>query len=345
MTPGAGHETADSGRLRRLRRLVLLTAASTFLLVIVGGVVRLVDAGLGCGPEASGLSGWPLCDGQLVPNVDTHSIVEYTHRILAAIVVILLLAVLLQAVRDFRDHPTLKWWTLGAVMLVLGQAVLGGLTVEYGLHAGFVAAHLGTAMLLLAILVIIYTTAGPKRDGPPAGRAIITVASTACVLLLATIVAGGVIAGTEKLGTPGGDMVTGAHYACGQQFPGCNNEFLPFGRSEMIDIQLTHRVLMFFATLAIATLALMLHRRHLAGRLPAAIVTVLAVQILLGAVNVWADESVLLVLAHLTTGSLLWMLVAGALISILNLGSMPAQYRVRSRATGTHPASAGVSTA
>jgi heme A synthase len=345
MNPGAGRQTADSTRLPRLRRLVLLTAACAFLLVIVGGVVRLVDAGLGCGPEASGLSGWPLCDGQLVPNVDTHSIVEYTHRILAAIVVILLLMVMWRTIRDFRDHPTLKWWALGAVMLVLGQAVLGGFTVEYGLHAGFVAAHLGTAMLLLAILAIIYSTAGPKREGDPAGPRIIAVASTACVLLLATIVAGGVIAGTEKLGTPGGDMVTGAHYACGQQFPLCNNQFLPFGRGEMTDIQLTHRVLMFFATLAIVTLAFMLHRRNLAGRLPAAIVAVLAIQVLLGAVSVWADESVLLVLAHLTTGSLLWVLVAGALLSMLNLGSMPARQRVRAPGVGTFPTSTGASPA
>jgi heme A synthase len=313
--------------LSRFRRLVLASAVASFLLVIVGGVVRVVDAGLGCGPEAAGLSGWPLCDGQLVPNVDTHSVVEYTHRFLAAIVVILLLAVLVQAIRHFHDRPSLGWWASGAVLLVLGQAVLGGLTVEYGLHAGFVAAHLGTAMVLLAILMIIYSIAGPRRPDPAAGRGVKTLASVACVLLLSTIIAGGVIAGTEKHGTPGGETVYGAHYACGQQFPGCNNEFLPFGRGEMTDIQLTHRVLMFFASLVIATLAVMLHRRRLAGRLPLGIAAVLVVQILLGAVNVWADESALLVLAHLTTGSALWLLVAGSLISLLNLGVMPAAVR------------------
>jgi heme A synthase len=341
VTPGAGNEPGEVGVLRRFRRLVLVTAAASFLLVLVGGVVRVVDAGLGCGPEAAGLSGWPLCDGQLVPNVDTHSVVEYTHRMLAAVVVILLLAVLWQAVRNFGDRPALRWWALGAVLLVLGQAVLGGLTVEYGLHAGFVAAHLGTAMVLLAILIVIHSIAGPRRPDPGAGRGVMAVASVACVLLLATIVAGGVVAGTEKNGTPGEAAVTGAHYACGQQFPGCNNEFLPFGRGEMTDIQLTHRVLMFFASLAIVALAVMLHRRRLAGRLPLAIAFVLAVQILLGAVNVWADESALLVLAHLTTGSALWVLVAGVLVSLANLGTMPATARAGPSVTARRPMTTG----
>lgn len=343
MTLGAGHEPDDGGVLRRFRRLVLVAGAASFLLVIVGGVVRVVDAGLGCGPEAAGLSGWPLCDGQLVPNVDTHSVVEYSHRFLAAIVVILLLAVLVQAVRHFRDRPALGWWAFGAVLLVLGQAVLGGLTVEYGLHAGFVAAHLGTAMVLLAILMIIYSIAGPTRPDPGVGRGLMVVVSVACVLLLATIVAGGVIAGTEKHGTPGGEAVSGAHYACGKQFPTCNNEFLPFGRGEMTDIQLTHRVLMFFATLLIATLAVMLLRRRLNGRIPLVIVGVLTLQVLLGAVNVWADESALLVLAHLTTGSALWVLVAGVLISLLNLGSMPAEPRAGSTGPDAIASPAGAS--
>ncbi len=345
MTAGAGLEPAEAGALRRFRHLVLVAAAASFLLIIVGGVVRVADAGLGCGPEAAGLSGWPLCDGQLVPNVDTHSVVEYTHRILAGIVVVLLLAVLWQAVRQFRDRPALGWWALGAVLLVLGQAVLGGLTVEYGLHSGFVAAHLGTAMVLLAILMIIYSTAGPGRPDPGAGKGLIAVASVACLLLLSTIVAGGVIAGTEKHGTPDGHTVTGAHYACGQQFPGCNDEFLPFGRGEMTDIQLTHRVLMFFASLVIATLAVMLHRRRLAGRLPLAIAVVLVVQILLGAVNVWADESALLVLAHLTTGSALWVLVAGSLVLLLNLGTMPVGPRAGSPESDAIPTTAGAAPA
>ena len=35
--------------------------AMMFLLIVVGGVVRVSDSGLGCGAEGSGTDGWPLC--------------------------------------------------------------------------------------------------------------------------------------------------------------------------------------------------------------------------------------------------------------------------------------------
>ena len=59
--PGAGGGGAG---LRRFRRLADLTALVTFLLIIVGGVVRVSDSGLGCGPGGSGTKGWPLFGGE-----------------------------------------------------------------------------------------------------------------------------------------------------------------------------------------------------------------------------------------------------------------------------------------
>ena len=53
------------------------------MLIIVGGVVRVSDSGLGCGPAGSGFHGWPFCNGDVVPGVDLNSIVEYTHRAVA----------------------------------------------------------------------------------------------------------------------------------------------------------------------------------------------------------------------------------------------------------------------
>ncbi len=314
---------------------------AAFLLVIVGGVVRVVDAGQGCGPAGGGLRGWPLCDGRLIPNVDTHTLVEYTHRFLATVVVILLAAILWQALRRFRDRPAFARWAIAGLLLVLAQAVLGGLTVEYGLSAGFVAAHLGTAMLLLGILIALLATTGPLRETLAAERRLRPVAIVASVLLLATIVAGGVVAGTEKHGVPGGERIWGAHFGCGHQFPGCNGSFLPFGSADMTDIQLTHRSLMFLAVVAIVTLALLLHRRRLTGRLPFAIGAVLTAQVLLGAINVWADESGLLILAHLTTGALLWVLVASAMVSLANLGTTTTGDPPGPEQRGAAPGSAG----
>jgi hypothetical protein len=85
-----------------MRRLVLATGIATFVLIIVGGVVRVSDSGLGCGPAGSGFHGWPFCNGDVVPGVNLHSIVEYTHRAVAGIVTILIVSIVVQAWRRHR---------------------------------------------------------------------------------------------------------------------------------------------------------------------------------------------------------------------------------------------------
>lgn len=314
---------APGDALRRFRRLVDAAVLATFLLIIVGGVVRVSDAGLGCGAAGSGARGWPLCNGRLVPTVQAQTVIEYTHRFLAAVVVILSAAILWQALRRFRDQRTLAGGAIMAMLLVVVQAVLGGLTVEHGLRTALVAAHLGTAMLLLGTLIGLSVATRPRRAAPVTERPLRAVAGVACGLLLATIVAGGVIAGTEHHGIPGGAGTEGAHLACGREFPTCNGSFLPYGRNEMVDIQLAHRTLMFLAVAAIVALALLLRRRRVTGGLPIAIGAVLATQILLGAMNVWLGEHGALVIAHLAVATLLWGLVAGAMAKLLSLGTAP----------------------
>jgi heme A synthase len=323
---GETREPAGTGRegaaavARRLRLLIATATTVAFVVVVVGGVVRVSDAGLGCGPANSGTYGWPMCEGRLIPNVDTHTLIEYTHRAVASILVLLLLLIVWTVVRQFAANRPMKVLAFTALGLVGVQAVLGGLTVEYGLRPGFVAAHLVLALLLLLNLLALYRLATVPRTGPTTTRALGPAAVVACVLLLATIAAGGVIAGTEGRGLDEGSRAVGAHYACGQEFPTCGGSLLPFNREWLVDVQLTHRVLMFFATIAVLTFALLLHRRRFAGRLPAAMAVAVLAQVLLGAINVWADESAVLVLAHLTLATILWMLVAEALILIVGSG-------------------------
>lgn len=302
--------------LRRFRRLVNAAIIATFLLVIVGGVVRVSNAGLGCGPGGSGLRGWPLCRGRLVPSLHTHTVIEYSHRFLATVVIVLLAAIVWQALRHLRGERTLVRGAIAAVILVVVQAVLGGLTVEHGLRTALVAAHLGTAMLLLGTLIGLSWAAHSPRVAHNGGRGLRGLAAATCALLLATIVAGGVIAGTEDHGTTGGAITEGAHLACGKQFPTCNGAFLPYGSNEMVDIQLVHRTLMFMTVLAIAALLARTRRRRVAGRLAGMIVAVLAAQVLLGAMNVWLGEHGGLVVAHLAVATLLWMLVVSMTLQL-----------------------------
>ncbi len=204
------------------------------------------------------------------------------------------------------------------------QAGLGGLTVEKSLAEELVAAHLGLAMILIGLLlwisvrsrVELAAAVGPDgseeapRVTPKTGAVagLKPYAAVAAVLLLCAIVAGGYVAGTEKEGIDQSvGNVVGAHIACGEAFPTClDNRILPFGESRLADIQLTHRVFVYGATLAIVLLLIVAFRRGVRSRLLWLGALLLFSQVLLGALNVWTGEHATLIVAHLVTATLLW---------------------------------------
>jgi heme A synthase len=316
----AGGEAIE---LARIRRLLIATIVATFVLILIGGVVRVSDSGLGCGAAGSGTEGWPLCGGRALPFLEQSAVIEFSHRVAATIVTVLIAAVAVQAFRRLRDHRWLVRGAVGAALLVLAQAALGGLTVEHGLHSALVAAHLGLAMLLLGLLIALLRIARPGEESPPVSgsSALRAISLVAAVLLLATIVAGGYVAGTEEEGT-GNEPVIGAHLACGQQFPSCLNSFMPFDYGRLVAIHLTHRLLTYLTAIAVLAMTAVALRRRVrepsrGSFLPFAVAPVLlAAQILLGAMNVWLGKHGALIVAHLTLATLLWATVVYAAVSL-----------------------------
>jgi heme A synthase len=303
-----------------MRRLTLATGISTFVLIILGGVVRVSDSGLGCGPAGSGFHGWPFCNGDVVPGVDLNSIVEYAHRVLAIIVGFMIVGLFVLA---WRRHRELLGATVALLVLVIAQGALGGATVEENLEEAYVAAHLGLAMLLLGLLLYLWrkVTGAEAESGGPRLRGLAIVATG---FVLCTIVAGGYMAGTQNYGRADYQIGDGAHHACGKEFPSCNGEFLPFGESRLVDIHLTHRFFMYIASALVIALVVVALRRRVAVRYAWALAGLLGVQILVGALNVWLDEYELLILLHLALGTLLWATSLG-----MTLQLAPARERAR----------------
>jgi heme A synthase len=313
----------EANELRRFRRLLNATLLATFALIVIGGVVRVSDSGLGCGPEGSGTHGWPLCGGRVLPFLQEHQIIEFSHRVVATVVVLLIIALAIVAFRRLREHRWLVRGVVAAAILVIAQAGLGGLTVEHGLEPAFVAAHLGLAMLLLGLLIALRRLAqGDERTAPlDVSRALRWTTVVATVLVFATIVAGGVVAGTEEEGTTAAPVV-GAHLACGTEFPTCLGKFMPFSYGKMVDIQLTHRLLMYLTALAILAMTVVAIRRRVVlppdGNRAFLLVPLLLVcQILLGAINVWEGKHPGLIVAHLTLATILWGTVVHAAASLM----------------------------
>jgi len=304
------------------------TVCATFLLILVGGVVRVSESGLGCGPAGSGLNGWPFCNGDVVPGLELNSIIEYSHRALAGIVGLMMISLAVLAYRRYRANTGLVRATSGAAVLVIAQALLGAATVEKDLDEGLVAAHLGLAMALLALL--LYVVRASRGDQSPvpsprdSGRWFRPLALASSGLLFCTIVAGGYMAGTQNYGRADYQLGDGAHHACGKEFPSCNGEFLPFGQARLVDIHLTHRVFMYLATIFVLALIVMaLRRRPSAGVVRAAWIAagLLFCQILVGALNVWLDEYEALIVLHLALGTLLWGTVVSVALALYPAGA------------------------
>src|SRR5213593_483825 len=104
---------------RRFQTLAWTATACTYLLILLGAVVRITGSGLGCGNH------WPLCNGHLFPPLnDLPTVIEWSHRLVAALVSILVLGL---AVLNWRRAAP-------AVGLLVVQARLGGAVLRPGLE-------------------------------------------------------------------------------------------------------------------------------------------------------------------------------------------------------------------
>ena len=135
----------------RIRQLVWKLAIATLVLMAVGSATRVMNAGLAC-PD------WPLCYGQFVPRqqMNLQVFLEWFHRLDASLIGIFSLWLVGQAWWCRRDVPNwLPGASLGALLLIVLQGGLGGLTVTELLRFDIVTAHLGTALAFLLTLLAI----------------------------------------------------------------------------------------------------------------------------------------------------------------------------------------------
>ena len=143
-----------------LRRLAYSTLGLAYALIVFGAIVRISGSGMGCGDH------WPRCYGSWFPPLDQPTLViEWTHRLLAAITVVMVVSLVLLAYSK-RAEPgvagrggVLRAATLAAG-LVFFQALLGMVTVRMGNTAWATVAHLLNGALLLAALAATVLRAG-----------------------------------------------------------------------------------------------------------------------------------------------------------------------------------------
>ena len=187
-------------KLRRFLYGALLTLQAG--LVLTGGAVRITGSGLGCPtwPECTPGSYTPVphqAEGQL------HAWIEFGNRLLTFALVAVSLAVLIHVL--YKRRRDLRSLAIGQLLGILGQGVLGGITVLTDLHPLPVAGHLLLSIILIAGAASLYSrreySARPRTDLDKLTKRIslLHIGLTFVVIILGTIVTGsGPHAGDEK---------------------------------------------------------------------------------------------------------------------------------------------------
>ena len=146
-----------------LHRFAVFLAGATLLLIVLGALVTSNDAGLSV-PD------WPTSFGSLykVPPMVGGVKYEHSHRMFAEFIglLIIVMAVWTQRVEQRKWMRVLGWIALAAV---IGQGVLGGLTVLFYLPWAISTAHATLAQTIFCVVTAMafFTSRGWLQDAEP----------------------------------------------------------------------------------------------------------------------------------------------------------------------------------
>jgi cytochrome c oxidase assembly protein subunit 15 len=283
-----------AGYARGLHRYAVAVAVATGVLLFVGGLVTSTGSGLAV-PD------WPLSFGKVFPPMRGGVLFEHGHRMVAATVG--LLTVIL-AVWLWRAEPRRWVRRLGAYALlaVILQGTLGGLTVLLKLPVAVSVAHAGVAEIFFCLTstIALVTSRGwltAPEPMPDRERSSLRRLSLATVVVIYLQVLVGALV-----------RHTGAGLAI-PDFPLNFGRLVPPFSSDLVLFQFAHRVgagLVSVCVIWSAGRVLGRHRGRPALARPALLLlTLLAWQIYLGAAVIWTRKAVVPTTTHLLSGALL----------------------------------------
>ena len=295
-----------------LHPFAIFTAASTFLLLIAGGLVHGTGSSLAC-PD------WPLCHGQFLPKMENGVLFEHSHRLIAGTVALLTWALGVWLFLDEKSRA-LRPLAIAAPLMVMAQAVLGGITVLYKLPKPVTLSHLVLSMSFFSVLVVIAVRTRPgAREAEaafeplPRNRFDLRASvGLVCLAILGQVFLGGLVRHSM------------AGLAC-TTIPDCFGSYWPAdGESAYSErVHMIHRYGAVTVALLVFVHAYLVLRRTSAGqparRLAIAAPVLVLAQITLGILSVTSLLHLHTVTTHLAVGALLlaahvtlWALLPGS---------------------------------
>ena len=150
--------------------LAWITLSVNVIVILQGAVVRATGSGAGCGRD------WPRCQGEILPL--EHGLatwIEYSHRALSGVALLLGIWLLVKAVRLRHELPGFLPFAMISAIFLLFEALIGAGTVLTGLTGDnvsvarglVVAFHLLNSMLLVGALALATVHAYPRHTWPP----------------------------------------------------------------------------------------------------------------------------------------------------------------------------------
>ena len=283
----------ETPTMKTIKSLSSAIALLTLVLIGLGGYVRATGAGLAC-PD------WPLCFGRVVPEDFSGGVTqELVHRYLAGIVGLLTLWLVVCSSKLRTQHRRLWVFTAFLLILVVVQAVFGGLTVTMKLSPLIVTTHLalGTIffqlMCFIAFEGVLRRKSNPPVDVSPGWAKIV---GFFVFLVFFQIVLGGYVGSS------------GAALAC-SEFPKCNGEWIPNDLSSPQFLQMLHRITAFILFFFSAALVVAVFSRVVALSTSKALLLIVFLMILvqmgLGTINVLNMVPVHIAVSHLIVAQLI----------------------------------------
>jgi heme a synthase len=275
---------------RTLRRAALTAVVMSVVIVVTGGAVRLTGSGLGCDT-------WPKCtDESLIttPEQGLHGAIEFGNRMLTYVLCAAVgwAIIAARSVKPRRRGLTRLAWS--QFWLVMGNGVLGGITVLTALNPWTVAGHflLAGALLTVTTLTWLRTREG---DGEPRPRVPRPVRRLSWALVTGSVVL--IAAGTVVTGS-------GRHAGDSSEVPR-----MPF---DYIDVAHTHAVFAWLVCALAVTMWLLLRvvdaPADTRGRARDLLLILLA-QGAIGYVQYFTDTPEVLVGLHMLGSCLMWIAV------------------------------------